>query len=118
MFVSFVCLHLGMKTLGATIRELRDSRDLSLREFAKKLSVSPAHVSDIEKDRRNPSDALLKEIARLLGVHFEDLQKLDRRAPVEDLKRIASQNPTFGFALRKLAEKDVTAEEILALAKK
>ena len=41
------------KTLGVRIRELRDQRDLSLREFARRLGdVSAAHLSDIELGRR------------------------------------------------------------------
>ena len=104
------------KTLGARIRELREDRDYSLREFAKKLGdVSAAHISDIELGRRFPSDALLRKIAQLLGVPVEELQKYDNRAPVEDIKRLSESDPAFGFALRKLVEKDVTPEDILRL---
>jgi transcriptional regulator with XRE-family HTH domain len=104
------------KTLGARIRELREDKDYSLREFAKKLGdISAAHISDIELGRRFPSDALLRKIAQLLGVPVEELQKYDNRAPVEDIKRLSESDPAFGFALRKLIEKDVTPEDILRL---
>jgi|SRR5581483_9687870 len=104
------------KTLGVRIRELRENKDYSLREFAKKLGdISAAHISDIELGRRFPSDALLRKIAQLLGVPVEELQKYDNRAPVEDIKRLSESDPAFGFALRKLIEKDVTPEDILRL---
>ena len=37
-----------MKTLGEHIRELREERDLSLRELATKIQVSAAFMSDVE----------------------------------------------------------------------
>lgn len=37
---------------------------------------------------------------------------------MEDFKRIAEADPAFGFALRKLVDKNVSAEEIIDLAKK
>ena len=43
-----------MKTLGERIRELREERDLSLRELAGKIGVSAAFMSDVELNRRYP----------------------------------------------------------------
>lgn len=107
------------KAFGNRIRELREARDLSLREFARKLgNVSAAHVSDVELGRRFPSDDLLAKMAAVLGVPFAELKNYDSRPPVEDLKRIAEADPDFGFALRKLVDKKVSAEEIIELAKK
>jgi transcriptional regulator with XRE-family HTH domain len=104
------------KTLGVRIRELRDEQDLSLREFARRLGdVSAAHISDIELGRRYPSPSLMKKIAEELKVPLDELLQYDNRAPVEDLKRLAEADPTFGFALRKLVEQDVSAEELLRL---
>lgn len=107
------------KNLGKRIRELREAQDYSLREFARKLGdVSAAHISDIELGRRFPSEELLTKIAKFLGVTAEDLQRYDSRAPIDDLKRIAEADPSFGFALRKLVDKEVSAEDILELVKK
>lgn len=107
-----------IKTLGVRIRELREERDFSLREFARRLGdVSAAHVSDIELGRRYPSAQLMERIAAELKVPLDDLLKYDSRAPVEDLKRLAEADPTFGFALRKIVEHDVSAEDLLRLLK-
>lgn len=107
------------KLLGQRIRELREEKDLSLREFAKKLDgISAAHISDIELGRRYPSEELLKKIARELGTPIEDLRSYDHRPPMEHLKRMSESDPTFGFALRKLVDKQITAEDILKLAQK
>jgi transcriptional regulator with XRE-family HTH domain len=101
------------KTLGQRIRELREARDLSLREFAKRLGATPAHVSDIELGRRNPSDDLLEKIATLLEDTVEELRKYDRRAPIEELRKLIALDPNYGFALRTLAGKDISADEII-----
>ncbi len=105
--------------MGNRIRELREERDFSLREFARNLGdISAAHVSDIELGRRFPSDDLLAKIAGQLGVTVAELKSYDSRPPVEDLKRMAEADPAFGFALRKLVDKKVSAKDIMDLTKR
>lgn len=107
-----------MKTLGDRIRELRDQHDLSLREFAKKLGdISPAHISDIENGRRNPSDDLLHKMAQVLNTKFDELKQLDSRVPVDALRRAVQADPALGFALRKVAEKEISGDDILKAIK-
>jgi len=104
------------KPLGTRIREIREDRDLSLREFARQLGdVSPAHVSDIELGRRFPSDELLVKIVRVLNVPLDELKDLDLRPRVEDLKRLVDSNPIYGIALRKLVNKEISPEDLLGL---
>lgn len=111
-------LTMMAKTFGQRIRELRDLKDLSLRDFAKKLGgLSAAHLSDIELGRRFPSPDLLQKIAQILEVSVEDLRKYDSRPPVEDIKRMAEANPAYGFALRKMVERNITPEDIEMLLK-
>ena len=106
------------KTLGDRLRELRDTRDLSLRELARQLGgVTAAHLSDIEFGRRFPSDDLLMKLARFFGVAEAEFRSLDTRPPVEEMKRLAQTDPAFGVALRTLVEKEITPEDILKLTK-
>jgi transcriptional regulator with XRE-family HTH domain len=108
-----------MKTLGERIRELRDKQDLSLRELGEKLGgKSAAFLSDIELGRRFPSEEFLVEMARVLRTTVTDLKSFDSRAPIEELKRLANQNPAYGIALRKVIDKGVSAEDLLGLLKK
>src|SRR6266436_3949141 len=101
-----------MTTLGERIRELREAKDLSLREFAKKLGgLSAAFLSDVELGRRHPSDAVLADMARVLDTTVQDLKQYDSRTPVEELKRLSSKDPVFGFAFRKLIDKDVSSQD-------
>lgn len=106
------------KTLGHRIRELREEADFSLRELADKLSISAAHLSDIELGRRFPSDDLLKRIAKELKQPIEELHGFDQRPPMEDLKRMSNSDPVFGFALRKLVDKEITGEDLIKFADK
>jgi transcriptional regulator with XRE-family HTH domain len=107
-----------MTTLGERIRELRMKRDYSLREFARNLEVSAAFLSDIELGRRYPSDELLGSIARKLGTPVEQLRVLDHRASIDELRRRATVDPQYAFALRKMVEKNLTPNEILDLVNK
>ena len=107
-----------MKTLGERIRELRNKKDLSVRELAKRISVSPPFLSDVELGRRHPSDKVLRKLAGELGTTVSDLQKHDARPPVQELKRIAARNPAMGFALRKMLDEEVSADDLLEFLKK
>lgn len=101
------------KTLGDRIRELRTEKDWSLREFGRRIGKTAPHLSDIENNRRNPSEEVLRSIASELDTTYEALKQYDQRVPVKELKRRANEEPTYGFALRRLAESDVSAQELL-----
>ena len=106
------------KALGDRLRELRDQQDLSLRELAKLLSgATAAHLSDIEFGRRFPSDELLGKLAKLFKVEVAELQALDTRPPVEEMRRLAQSDPAFGLALRRLVDRQITPEDIMKLTK-
>ncbi len=107
-----------MKTFGQRIRELRETQDLSLREFAQKLDLSAAFVSDVELGRRYPSEEFLVKMAKVLGVDAQDLKTYDPRAPLEELKQISEKNPAFAVALRKIVDKKLSAEELESIIKK
>lgn len=104
------------KTLGDRIRELREQRDLSLRELARKLELSAAFLSDVELGRRYPSEQVLTSLARVLGTTVEDLRSYDTRAPVEDIKRLAATDPAWGLAFRQAL--DMSPDDLLRLLKK
>jgi len=108
-----------VKTLGQRIRELRAAKDLSLREFAKKLGgLSAPFLSDVELGRRHPSDKVLAEMARVLGTTVDDLRSHDTRPPFDDLKRLATSNPAYGLAFRKVIDEQVSPEDLMKLADK
>jgi transcriptional regulator with XRE-family HTH domain len=103
-------------SLGDRIRQLRESLDISLRELAKKLEVSPPFLSDVELGRRFPSDEHLVKLAKELKTTLDDLKKYDLRQPVAEIKRLSENTPAVGFAFRTMLEKvkeGATPEEII-----
>lgn len=108
-----------MKTLGQRIRELREAKDISLREFAKRVGdLSPPFVSDVELGRRFPSEKVLAKMAQVLEVSVDELERHDSRPPLDELKRLAASDPVYGFALRRIADGQISREEIMRLSSK
>jgi transcriptional regulator with XRE-family HTH domain len=105
-----------MKSLGQQIRDLRDGKDLSLRELSSKAQVSRAFLSDIELDRRSPSDKILRAIAKALDTTFEDLKQFDSKPTLEEIRRRVLIDPKLGFAFRRLLDENVSPEELVKLA--
>jgi len=88
-----------------------------LREFAKKLECSAAFISDLELGRRHPSEKILADIARVLGVKVDELRAHDTRAPIDDIKRVTLSNPKFALAFRTMIDKKISADDLLAFVK-
>lgn len=90
-------------TLGEIIRKARVAVGRSLRDLAKGLDITPSYQSDIENDRRVPSEEVLKKIAELLSLNYEELMALAGRFG-EDAERYLRRHPTAGALFRKLSE--------------
>lgn len=90
--------------LGEFIRQLREKADLSLRELARKLDISPPFLSDIELGRRYPSEETLESLSTHLHVSVAELKQHDHRDSMADLKRLIERNPQLGFAFRSAVE--------------
>ncbi|MBB3205494.1 transcriptional regulator with XRE-family HTH domain [Rhodopirellula rubra] len=57
-----------MKSLGSTIRLLRDANRLTAVELADKLGVNKSYVSLLESDSRSPSVDVVRRLGEVLGV--------------------------------------------------
>jgi transcriptional regulator with XRE-family HTH domain len=101
---------------GEKLRELREKRDISLRELANKVSRSAAFLSDVELGRRMPSDEVIVKLAEVLGVPLEELQSLNTRAQVQELRSLMESNPAYNIALRKVMQKKISPERLARLA--
>ena len=103
------------KTLGSSIKEFRQKAELTLRGFAEKASISPAHQSDIEHGRRLPSDEKLKVMAKLLshvGASYEEFKKLDTRIDSE-LGEWVANTPEASEMLREVKKSKINPQEVL-----
>src|SRR6478752_3015068 len=59
--------------IGAKLREEREKRNLTLRELARRVGVSPSLISQIELDRVNPSVSTLWSIVTVLGMTMSEV---------------------------------------------
>jgi transcriptional regulator with XRE-family HTH domain len=59
--------------IGAKLREEREKRNISLRELARRVGVSPSLISQIELDRVNPSVSTLWSIVTELGMTMSEV---------------------------------------------
>ena len=106
-----------MKLLGHRIRELRENKNISLRDLAFDVGISPAYMSDVERNNRYPTDAKLKIIAEALNVHISAFDEYDTRPPLALFRALTTPNPEYSFALRKLMKSTVSPAEILVFIK-
>src|SRR5215831_8804773 len=73
--------------IGPRLRAQREYVGLSLRELARRIGVSASLVSQIERDRVNPSVSTLYALARELGVSMGDLFDADDPASARERRR-------------------------------
>lgn len=97
--------------LGPRIRERRLELGLSLREFARRVGVSPPFVTDLEAGRRNPSAEILSRIASALDLPTAELESLDNRLTPE-VRRWVESEPEMSRLLRTL-KRSPRRDEIL-----
>ncbi len=63
--------------MGDRLREVRQSRGLSLRGLAGRLGVSPSFISQVETGRAKPSVSTLYGIVNELGISLDELLFID-----------------------------------------
>ncbi|MCD7974364.1 MAG: helix-turn-helix domain-containing protein [Phascolarctobacterium sp.] len=64
-------------TSGKFLAELRESKDVTLRELARKMKVSAPFLSDVEKDRRSAlTSERIEQVAETLNLKADDKKKL------------------------------------------
>jgi len=61
-------------TIGQRIKLLREYLGLTQEEFAKHLNLNRSYISHIEKNKKQPSDKLLRLISHTFGVSYEWLK--------------------------------------------
>ena len=108
------------KNFGEFITKKREEKQITLREMAKKLDISPPYLSDVEKDRRNPFELeKLEQLSNILNLAEEEKtimynlagKKRDEVAP--DLPDYIKGREYVSAALRTARDLDAGEEEWL-----
>ena len=79
-------------SLGQRIKQERQKKKISLREFARKLGISAAYLVDIEKNRRLPNEEVLQKMADLLDVPVSTFDEFSPEVP-KPVKDWIDSNP-------------------------
>lgn len=81
-----------MPTIGARIKEIRKSENLTQQEFADKLGISRANIANYEKDLRTPIEAALVLICDKYNINRKWLETGEgkKERPVSRDAEIAS----------------------------
>ena len=98
-------------TLGETIRAARTAQGMKLREVARRVGRAPSYISDIENDRRIPSEDVLRRLTQELGLDFEQLMALAGRFG-SDTQRYLRRTPAATTLFRRIHEQNLSNEEI------
>lgn len=75
--------HKERQRVGATLRRIRTLRGWKLGEFATKIDISYAYLSNIEAGRKALPDHILARAAKVLDVEQIDIKHPDREAVVD-----------------------------------
>jgi transcriptional regulator with XRE-family HTH domain len=92
-----------MKNIGDTLRGLRESKGLLLREVGAELSLDPTLLSKIERNDRMPT----KEQVRALSEFYEDKKNEVLIAWLSDKLVYEVQDEDLGLVAMKVAEKKI-----------
>ncbi len=63
------------RTLGAWLREVRQTKNLLVRQIAALADVEPSHLNKVELDQRLPTADSLGRLAAAYGVHLAELKR-------------------------------------------
>ncbi|WP_153505854.1 helix-turn-helix domain-containing protein [Cumulibacter manganitolerans] len=105
----------GTGALGEMIRRQRELASMTMRQLSTMAGISNPYLSQIEHGVREPSQAVLRQIAVSLGLDPDDLQR-DADAP-PGVREAIDADPGLTAAQRR-ALKEVYSSMIAATAAK
>lgn len=101
--------------VGATLQKLRQKRGLTLDDLSRAAGVSKSMLSQIEREKANPTIAVAWRLSNALGIGIEELLSSDseNRDPIHLLE--AHETPTLpgnhaGYVLRILGPMELAGQ--------
>lgn len=101
------------KTIGEIIAEARKNAGLSLRTVAAKIPINYSYLADIEKNRRSPSEKVLKALSLMpeLNLDFDYLMAHKGKISEETVIYL-KQHPSFGKLIRLITDNSLTEDQL------
>ena len=98
-------------SLGDLINSSRVNKLLGLRALARTLDIAPSYLSDIENDRRVPSEEVLRRISEVLDLDFDMLMREAGRLG-KAAEQYIQDNELAGRLFRRIADSQLGREEL------
>ena len=105
-----------MSTLGEILRQSRIKAAISLRSLASEMDITPSYLSDIENDRRVPSEDVLRRLSSRLNLDVDEVMALAGRFG-EQAERYLKEQPAAIALFRKISEKNLSKEDLEQISK-
>jgi len=108
------------QTFGQALRALRMKEDVTLRDMARRLGVTPTYLSQVEQDKfKPPTEDRIKQMGLILNLPQEQVDELVAMAGrvSQDLREVVTEHPREMATFLRTA-KGLTAEDILELTKR
>ena len=102
------------ESLGDRIRIARARKRLTLRKLGEATGNTASYLSDIENDRRVPSEAVIRTLADELDLPVDELLAVAGRFG-EDADRYLRRNPEAGILFRRMSDRNLSGEVIRRL---
>lgn len=112
----------NQKKFGESIRKARMDLDISIREAAKRIGISPSYLTNLEQniDGIAPDDQLIRKVSTVLDLNYNELRELSKH--VRGLKSLekklspADKNNIYAF-YQIAQEKGITTSKLLELSR-
>ena len=98
-------------TLGDIINNARVGKRIGLRALAREIGIAPSYLSDIENNRRVPSELILQGLAQVLDLDFDLLMQRAGRVG-EDVEQYLRQNRLAGQLFRRIASSQLDQDAL------
>jgi len=104
-----------MTPFGAILRQLRRDRDVTLKEMAAALAISPAYLSALEHGKRGvPTWYMVQRIIAYFNVIWDEAEELQRLAEASDPRVVVD---TSGLEPEATELANLLADRIRGLSK-
>jgi transcriptional regulator with XRE-family HTH domain len=106
-------LYIKQFEAGEYLKDLRTERALTLDQLSNKLGISKTYLHEIERGKKVPADALMREIATFFDINEPDLFQRFGKIPlhVTELLEAVPEFQTFLANIEK--NKNLTKEDKL-----
>jgi transcriptional regulator with XRE-family HTH domain len=99
-----------LKSIGKELREIRNEKKMHIKDIAEKAGVSQMYISEIERDKKIPSDEVIFKLSEIYGVNASDLFEGFQRIPEAMEDEILSSTELFDVLYNVSTNKNIPEE--------